>query len=55
MRMNAEVICSDCICDYCRNKYDYKQTGIACNCWYHGDVCRDAEDFEGKDLIEVSE
>ena len=52
--MTVETIESKSICDYCKNKYDYLSTGHSCQYWYSGKKCRDAEDFEGKELIEIN-
>lgn len=54
--MNVEVIKSDSVCDYCKNKYDYKGTGEFCRVWYFENAaCEDAIDFEGLELIVVEE
>lgn len=53
--MNIEIIKSDSVCDYCKNKYDFNYTGHSCNYWYTNKHCENNEDFEGKELIEVSE
>lgn len=53
--MDIEVICSASICDYCRHKYNYNSSGHSCPYWFRDELCRDAEDFCGKELIEVSE
>lgn len=51
--MTVEVIRSNNICEYCRNKYDYNFTGEICPYWYAGSLCIEGEDFEGKELIEI--
>lgn len=51
--MDVNVIATDRICDYCKNMQDYKNTGYSCRYWFNDELCRDAEDFEGKELIEV--
>lgn len=53
--MNVDVILSESPCDYCANKYDYNYTGHSCHYWFSNQMCKDCEDFRGKELIEVSE
>lgn len=53
--MEVGVIKSNSICDYCKNRWDYKRTGYSCQLWYESKVCNNAEDFEGKELIEVED
>lgn len=54
-RMMIDVVESNRICDYCSKKYTYYSDGVTYSCpiWYRGEICKDAEDFEGKEMIEV--
>lgn len=51
--MNIEVINTNLICDYCKRQDNYGD-GHSCPLWYNNEVCQDAEDFIGKELIEIT-
>lgn len=51
--MIAEVIESNSICDYCIRKDNFYNEDISCPAWYQNQICENAEDFLGKELIEI--
>lgn len=51
--MYVEIVKSNCICDYCKNRAEFNNSGLSCPYWYENNVCDNTEFFEGKELIEV--